>query len=225
MRVTACRPSGYGAGYGDTSKHEICREEYQVWRMGAKWPWLLLLTDENHLKLVFQTQQYSVPLVNVPLVVSVEVAAPEPVETCVTKVIKITEVVCKDIEEKKCFNVAKFEDGKNTIDQVYHKISSFPESIEILTRDLSFSTDRCHPWWAQLQARDPHLAHQVLPSCEGLWSLDPSSTTPNTRSKAVISTSWLAVIWDCYIYSFLQFYLVFIEAYIQSHLIKKHCWH
>jgi len=60
-----------------------------------------------------------VPLVSVPLTITVDVAAPEPVETCVTKVIKVTEVVCKDIEENKCFNVAKFEDGKNTIEQVF----------------------------------------------------------------------------------------------------------
>ena len=99
--------------------------------MGAKWPWLLLLTDENHLKLVFQTQQYSVPLVNVPLVVSVEVAAPEPVETCVTKVIKITEVVCKDIEEKKCFNVAKFEDAES---DCYDNINRTNNGLESYNR-------------------------------------------------------------------------------------------
>jgi len=93
MRVTSCHASGYGHAYGDSGEHQYCREEYQ-------------------------TQQYSVPLVTVPLVVSVEVAAPQPVETCVTKTIVLTEVVCKDIEEQKCFNVAKFEDGINTVEQV-----------------------------------------------------------------------------------------------------------
>jgi hypothetical protein len=95
MRVTSCHASGYGYGktYGDSLEHQLCREEYQ-------------------------TQQYSVPLVSVPLVITVDVAAPEPVQTCVTKTIQITEVVCRDIEENKCFNVAKFEDGTNTVDQV-----------------------------------------------------------------------------------------------------------
>ncbi len=78
----------------------------------------------NVLYQILQTQQYSIPLVNVPLTITVEVAAPEPVEKCVTKIIKVTEVVCKDIEEKKCFNVAKFEDGKNTIDQVFIEMSN-----------------------------------------------------------------------------------------------------
>ena len=93
MKVTSCHPSGYGHSYGDSGEHQLCREEYQ-------------------------TQQYSIPLVTEPLAVTVEVAAPEPVPVCVTKTLKLTEVVCRDIEEKKCFNVAKFEDGTNTVDQV-----------------------------------------------------------------------------------------------------------
>jgi hypothetical protein len=93
MRVTTCRPSGYATAYGDAGEHQYCREEYQ-------------------------TQQYSVPIVTVPLIVNVEVAAPEPVRNCVTKTIQITEVVCQDIEEEKCFNVAKFEDGTNTVEQI-----------------------------------------------------------------------------------------------------------
>lgn len=93
MGVTACHASGYGSSYADAGEHQLCKHEYQ-------------------------TQQYSVPLVNTPLIVNVDVAAPEPVQACVTKTIKLTEVVCKDIEEKKCFNVAKFEDGTNTVDQV-----------------------------------------------------------------------------------------------------------
>ena len=92
MRVTSCHASGYGSAYANAGEHQYCKEEYQV-------------------------QQYSVPLVNPPLVISVDVAAPEPVRNCVTKTIKITEVVCRDIEEEKCFNVAKFEDGTNTVEQ------------------------------------------------------------------------------------------------------------
>lgn len=93
MRVTSCKASGYAPTYGDTTEHQYCAEEYQ-------------------------TQQYSVPLVSAPLTITVDVAAPEPVQNCVTKSIKLTEVVCRDIEERKCFNVAKFEDGTNTIEQV-----------------------------------------------------------------------------------------------------------
>ena len=92
MRVTTCSASGYGKSYADAGEHQFCREEYQ-------------------------TQQYSVPLVNSPLVITVDVAAPEQVRNCVTKIIKVTEVVCREVEERKCFNVAKFEDGTNTIEQ------------------------------------------------------------------------------------------------------------
>jgi len=91
MKVTTCKPSGYGDHYG-SGEHQYCHEEYQ-------------------------TQTYKVPLVTVPLDVEVDVAAPEPVQNCVTKDITITEVVCKDIKEEKCFNVAKFEDDVNVIDQ------------------------------------------------------------------------------------------------------------
>lgn len=91
MRVTSCRPTGYGDHYGG-GEHQYCREEYQ-------------------------TQSYKVPLVTAPLQVTVTVSVPEPVQTCVTKDIVITEVVCQDIEEQKCFNVAKYEDGTNTVDK------------------------------------------------------------------------------------------------------------
>merc|ERR1711894_81176 len=93
MRVTSCKASGYGHGHYGAGEHQYCREEYQ-------------------------TQSYRVPLVTVPLDVSVEVSVPEPVKNCVTKEITITEVKCTDIVEQKCFNVAKFEDGTNTVDQV-----------------------------------------------------------------------------------------------------------
>merc|ERR1712012_104212 len=46
-----------------------------------------------------------------------DLAAPQPEQVCVDKEITVTEVVCKDIEEEKCFNVAKFEDDTTTIEQ------------------------------------------------------------------------------------------------------------
>jgi len=91
MKVTTCKASGYGDHYG-AGEHQYCHEEYQ-------------------------TQSFKVPLVTVPLDVEVEVASPEPVQSCVTKDITLTEVVCQDIKEQKCFNVAKFEDGTNTVEQ------------------------------------------------------------------------------------------------------------
>jgi len=92
MKVTTCSPSGYGDHYG-AGEHQYCRAEYQ-------------------------TQAYRVPLVTVPREVTVSVAVPKPVKSCVTKDIVLTEVVCNDIVEEKCFNVAKFEDGTNTVDQI-----------------------------------------------------------------------------------------------------------
>jgi len=91
MKVTTCRPSGYGDHYG-AGEHQYCHEEYQ-------------------------TQSYKVPLVTEPLAITVDVSVPEPLEVCVTKDIVLTVVTCEDIVEEKCFNVAKFEDGTNTIDQ------------------------------------------------------------------------------------------------------------
>merc|ERR1711863_159823 len=91
MKVTTCKPSGYGDHYG-AGEHQYCHEEYQ-------------------------TQSYKVPLVTEPLAITVDVSVPEPKKICVTKDIVLTEVICQDIEEEKCFNVAKFEDGTNTVDQ------------------------------------------------------------------------------------------------------------
>merc|ERR1712001_164864 len=92
MKVTACKASGYGTpGYG-YGEHQLCREEYQ-------------------------TQTFKVPLVTAPLDVEVNIAYPKPVEVCVDKEIEITEVVCADQVEQKCFNVAKFDDSTNVIDQ------------------------------------------------------------------------------------------------------------
>merc|ERR1712018_1087456 len=92
MKVTTCGASGYGSpGYGH-GEHQYCREEYQ-------------------------TQAYKVPLVTVPLEQSCSLAYPAPKKVCVTKAIEITEVKCEDKIKNKCFNVAKFADAENTVDQ------------------------------------------------------------------------------------------------------------
>merc|ERR1711963_861308 len=92
MKVTTCGASGYGSpGYGH-GEHQYCREEYQ-------------------------TQAYKVPLVTAPLEQSCKLAYPAPKKVCVTKAIEITEVKCEDKIENKCFNVAKFVDATNTVDQ------------------------------------------------------------------------------------------------------------
>jgi len=92
MKVTSCKPSGYGDHYG-AGEHQYCREEYQ-------------------------TQAYKVPLVDAPLDITVELTNPEPIKECVTKDIILTEVVCEDIVEQKCFNVAELVDNVNVVDQV-----------------------------------------------------------------------------------------------------------
>merc|ERR1712183_331898 len=92
MKVTTCSASGYGTpGYGH-GEHQYCREEYQ-------------------------TQAYKVPLVTEPKEETCALAYPAPNKVCVTKAIEITEVVCKDNVAQKCFNVAKYEDSTNTIQQ------------------------------------------------------------------------------------------------------------
>merc|ERR1712018_154398 len=91
MKVTSCKPSGYGDHYG-AGEHQYCREEYQ-------------------------TQAYKVPLVNAPLDITVDLTNPEPIKTCVVKDIILTEVVCEDIVENKCFNVARLVDDVNVVDQ------------------------------------------------------------------------------------------------------------
>lgn len=91
MKVTTCSPSGYKSHY-DSGEHQYCREEYQ-------------------------TQTYSVPRVDVPLEISVDTAVPEPVKECVTKTIEINEVVCEDVSEQRCIDVAEFEDATVSVDQ------------------------------------------------------------------------------------------------------------
>merc|ERR1712086_904084 len=92
MKVTSCKPSGYGDHYV-AGEHQYCREEYQ-------------------------TQAYKVPLVDAPLDITVDLTNPEPIKTCVIKDIILTEVVCEDIVEQKCFNVAQLVDAVNVVDQV-----------------------------------------------------------------------------------------------------------
>merc|ERR1712168_622442 len=114
MKVTSCNPSGYGTpGYGH-GEHQYCREEYQ-------------------------TQAYKVPLVTEPKKESCKLAYPAPKKVCVTKAIEITEVKCEDKIENKCFNVAKFEDATNTINQ--QEIIIGEPSCEQLT--LSLPTQAC----------------------------------------------------------------------------------
>ena len=90
MKVTNCKATGYGDHY--KGEHQVCGEEYQ-------------------------TQAYKVPLVNAPLDITVDLTNPVPVPTCVIKDIVLTEVVCEDIVEEKCFNVAELVDNVNVIDQ------------------------------------------------------------------------------------------------------------
>jgi hypothetical protein len=109
MKVTTCSPSGYGTpGYGH-GEHQYCREEYQ-------------------------TQAFKVPLVTEPKAEMCQLAYPAPSKVCVTKTIEITEVKCEDKVENKCFNVAKFQDATNTVDQ--KEIIIGEPSFEQLTRTL-----------------------------------------------------------------------------------------
>jgi len=91
MKVTNCKASGYGDHY--KGEHQVCAEEYQ-------------------------TQAYKVPLVDAPLDITVDLTNPEPVATCVVKDIILTVVVCEDIVDERCFNVAKLVDATNVVDQV-----------------------------------------------------------------------------------------------------------
>merc|ERR1719451_85749 len=109
MKVTACGAAGYGQG-----EHQVCREEYQ-------------------------TQAYKVPLVTAPLEVTCSLSYPAPKEVCVTKSIEITEVKCEDKIDNVCFNVAKFVDATNVVDQVETEIGD--PSCEQIT--LSLPTQAC----------------------------------------------------------------------------------
>merc|ERR1711981_983867 len=91
MKVTSCKPSGYGDHYG-AGEHQYCREEYQ-------------------------TQAYKVPLVTEPLAITVDLTNATPVKECVTKTIEVDEVVCEDVTSQRCFNVARLVDSTNTVIQ------------------------------------------------------------------------------------------------------------
>ena len=81
----------YGCG-NPSGEHQVCGEEYQ-------------------------TQAYKVPLVTAPLEVSCSLAYPVFKRVCSSKAIEITGVECEDKIENKCFNVAKFADATNTVEQ------------------------------------------------------------------------------------------------------------
>jgi len=115
MKVTSCGAAGYGHGYGyGKGEHQVCKEEYQ-------------------------TQAYKVPLVTEPLEVTCALAYPAPKKVCVTKAIELTEVKCEDKIENKCFNVAKFADATNTVEQ--KEIVIGEPSCEQIT--LSLPTQAC----------------------------------------------------------------------------------
>merc|ERR1712106_1198478 len=134
MKVTACGASGYGSpGYGHGhghGEHQVCREEYQ-------------------------TQAYRVPLVTVPLEVTCSLAYPAPKKVCVTKPIEITEVKCEDLIENKCFNVAKFVDATNTVDQ--KEIIIGEPSCEQIT--LTLPTQACSKAHAPVYHAAPVVHH------------------------------------------------------------------
>eukprot|EP00095_Tigriopus_kingsejongensis_P008662 maker-scaffold72_size415059-snap-gene-0.11 protein:Tk08662 transcript:maker-scaffold72_size415059-snap-gene-0.11-mRNA-1 annotation:"hypothetical protein" len=91
MKVTSCKPAGYGSNHYGSGDHQYCSEEYQ-------------------------TQEYSVPKVDTPVEVPVETAIPEPIKECVLKTLTITEVVCKDVETQKCISLTKLEEAKESVD-------------------------------------------------------------------------------------------------------------
>merc|ERR1712186_155392 len=70
MKVTSCKPSGYGDHYG-AGEHQYCREEYQ-------------------------TQAYKVPLVTEDLNIEASLSEPQPKEICTDVEVEITEVKCED---------------------------------------------------------------------------------------------------------------------------------
>ena len=120
MKVTTCGVKAPAYGYGHQApgyghgELQQCHEEYQ-------------------------TQAYKVPLVTEPLEVSCSLAYPAPKEVCVTKDITITEVKCEDKIDNKCFNVAKFVDATNTVEQ--KEIIIGEPSCEQIT--LTLDTQAC----------------------------------------------------------------------------------
>merc|ERR1712079_707324 len=87
----------------------------------------------------YQTQAYKVPLVTAPLEVTCSLAYPAPKKVCVTYSIDIDEVKCEDKIENRCFNVAKFVDATNVVDQVETVIGE-PKCDQVT---LSLPTQTC----------------------------------------------------------------------------------
>jgi hypothetical protein len=143
MKVTACGVQAPAYGYGHPApayghqaspqgEHQLCREEYQ-------------------------TQAYKVPLVTAPLVLSCNLAYPAAREVCVVKDITITEVKCEDLIENKCFNVAKFVDATNTVDQ--KEIIIGEPSCEQIT--LTLDTQACRQQHHSVVAHAVPVHHAV----------------------------------------------------------------
>merc|ERR1711935_736239 len=113
MKVTNCKASGHADHY--KGEHQVCGEEYQ-------------------------TQAYKVPLVTAPLDITVDLTNPEPIATCVVKDIILTEVICADIVDQRCFNVAKLVDNTNVIEQqeiIVGEPSCNPVTLELPTQSCS----------------------------------------------------------------------------------------
>merc|ERR1719486_1619255 len=113
MKVTNCKASGYGDHY--KGEHQVCGEEYQ-------------------------TQAYKVPLVTAPLDITVELTNPEPVVTCVTKDIILTEVKCADVVSERCFNVARLVDNVNVFEQqeiIIGEPNCNPVTLELPTQSCT----------------------------------------------------------------------------------------
>jgi hypothetical protein len=139
MKVTTCGVQAPAYGYGHQApayghgEHQLCHEEYQ-------------------------TQAYKVPLVTAPLEVSCSLAYPAPKEVCVVKDITITEVKCEDKIENKCFNVAKFVDATNTVDQ--KEIIIGEPSCEQIT--LTLGTQACKQQHHAVVAHAVPVAHHAV---------------------------------------------------------------
>ena len=138
MKVTACGVQAPAYGYvADPyhGEHQVCYERYQ-------------------------TQAYKVPLVTAPLTVQCSLAYPVPKEVCVTKDITISEVKCEDKVENKCFNVAKFADATNTVDQ--KEIIIGEPSCEQIT--LTLDTQTCRQQHHKVVAHAVPVVHHATHS-------------------------------------------------------------
>ena len=78
--------------------------------------------------------------------------------TAVIAVITITEVICEDKIENKCFNVAKFVDATNTVDQ--QEIIIGEPSCEQIT--LTLDTQACRQQHHAVVAHAVPVAHHAV---------------------------------------------------------------